>query len=307
MSTEAVNLNQSAQRYGLSRSADTPFKLFWRQFRRNRLAVAAALVMILFYAAAVFAPYLAPCDPNQQILSERLKPPGFVSREDGRVYLLGTDNLGRDILSRIIYGSRISLSIGFVAMGIGLTIGIMAGAVAGYYGGAIDNILMRFTDMIFSFPTLMLIITVAALLKPSIFNIMAVIGVTGWPRIARLVRGEFLSLKTRDFVEAARTLGASDARIIFRHILPNAMAPIIVAATLGVAGSILVEAALSFLGLGVQPPTASWGNMLFEAQDYFRFNWWTALFPGLAIFFTVLSINLVGDGLRDALDPRLKP
>lgn len=268
--------------------------------------MAAAVVMLVFYAVAILAPYLSPRDPNAQILSDRLKPPGYVSQVDGRPYLLGTDNLGRDILSRIIHGSRISLSIGFVAMGIGLTAGILVGAISGYYGGSIDNLLMRFTDMVFSFPTLMLIITVAALLQPSIFNIMAVIGLTGWPRIARLVRGEFLSLRTRDYVEAARALGASDARIIFRHILPNAMAPIVVAATLGVAGSILVEAALSFLGLGVQPPMASWGNMLFEAQDYFRFNWWTALFPGLTIFVTVLSINLVGDGLRDALDPRLK-
>ncbi len=298
-SSQVIQFNQAAQ-------SGTPRRVFWRQFKKNRLAVLAALVMLLFYAVAILAPYLAPRDPNAQILSDRLKPPGYVSQVDGQPYLLGTDNLGRDILSRIIHGSRISLSIGFVAMGIGLTAGILVGVISGYYGGTVDNLLMRFTDMVFSFPALMLIITVAALLKPSIFNIMAVIGLTGWPRIARLVRGEFLTLRTRDYVEAARALGASDARIIFRHILPNAMAPIVVAATLGVAGSILVEAALSFLGLGVQPPMASWGNMLFEAQDYFRFNWWTALFPGLTIFVTVLSINLVGDGLRDALDPRLK-
>ncbi len=276
---------------------------FWAiafaRFRRNRLAMAGAVLMLVLYAVAIFAPQLAPYDPTVINLRNRMEPPS-------RQHPLGTDIYGRDVLSRMIYGSRISLSVGFVSVGISITIGTMVGAIAGYYGGLIDNVLMRMVDMVISIPVLFLIITVVSLISPSIYNIMLVIGLTSWPGVARLVRGQFLSLREQDFTEAARALGAGDNRIIFRHILPNAMGPIIVAATLGVAAAILVESTLSYLGLGVQPPTPSWGNMLYEGQAYIREAWWLSVFPGLAILVTVLSFNMLGDGLRDALDPRLR-
>jgi peptide/nickel transport system permease protein len=223
-----------------------------------------------------------------------------------KVHWLGTDKFGRDILSRIIYGSRISLSIGFVAVGIAITFGTFVGAIAGYYGGRVDNIIMRLVDMILAFPRLFLILTLIALFTPKIWLIIAVLGATGWMGTARLVRGQILSLKEQEFVQAAHALGLSTPRIIFRHILPNAMAPIIVTATLRVGTTILVAAALSFLGLGVQPPTASWGNIINQGRDNLLGAWWIATFPGLAIVLTVVAYNLFGDGLRDALDPRLR-
>jgi peptide/nickel transport system permease protein len=273
--------------------------IFWRRFRRHRLAMVGVVVLLTLYLVAIFAPQVAPYSPRQQNILNRFKPPS-------RQHLFGTDLYGRDIFSRVVHGSRISLSVGFVSMGIAVTIGTTIGAVAGYYGGWIDNVLMRFTEIVISFPVLFLILTVVAIIGPSIFNIMAVIGLTAWPGVARLVRGQFLSLREQDFSEAARALGAPDRRIIFRHILPNALAPIIVAGTLGVATAILVESALSYLGIGVQPPTPSWGNILYEGQSYMRRAWWYTVFPGLFIFMTVLSFNMVGDALRDALDPRLK-
>ncbi len=223
-----------------------------------------------------------------------------------KVHWLGTDKFGRDILSRIIYGSRISLSIGFVAVGIAITFGTFVGAVAGYYGGKVDDVIMRLVDMILAFPRLFLVLTIIALFTPKIWLIIAVLGATGWMGTARLVRGQILSLKEQEFVQAAHALGLGTSRIIFRHILPNTMAPIIVTATLRVGTTILVAAALSFLGLGVQPPTASWGNIINQGRDNLLGAWWIATFPGLAIVLTVVAYNLFGDGLRDALDPRLR-
>jgi peptide/nickel transport system permease protein len=206
----------------------------------------------------------------------------------------------------VIYGARISLKVGFVAVGIAITIGTVVGLLSGYYGGWVDAILMRFVDIMLCFPTFFLILAVIALLEPSIWYIMLIIGVTGWMGVARLVRAEVLSIKERDYITAARSIGASNIRIIFRHILPNAAAPVFVAATLGVAGAILTESALSFLGIGVQPPTPSWGNILTSGKDYLEFAWWLSLFPGVAILVTVLAYNLLGEGIRDALDPRLQ-
>ena len=222
------------------------------------------------------------------------------------VHLMGTDSLGRDVLSRIIYGSQISLKVGFVAVGLATLIGVLLGAVAGYYGGWVDNLLMRLVDLMLCFPTFFLILAVIAVLEPSIWNIMIIIGLTSWMGVARLVRAEFLTLREREFVQAARALGARDGRIIFRHLLPNALAPVMVSATLGVAGAILTESALSFLGLGVQPPTPSWGNILTAGKDNIEIAWWLSVFPGLAILMTVMGYNLLGEGIREAIDPRLK-
>jgi peptide/nickel transport system permease protein len=206
----------------------------------------------------------------------------------------------------MLYGSRISLSVGFVAVGISILIGILVGAMAGYKGGWVDSLLMRFVDIMLSFPSFFLILTVVAILRPNIYNVMIVIGITSWEGTARFVRAEFLSLRERDYVQAARALGVKDRRIIFRHILPNALAPVFVTASLGVASAILIEAGLSFLGFGVQPPAPSWGNILTEGRTYIFDAWWLTVFPGLAILITVLSFNLFGEGLRDALDPRLR-
>ncbi|MGQ9637145.1 MAG: oligopeptide ABC transporter permease [Thermodesulfobacteriota bacterium] len=273
--------------------------VFWRYFRKNRLAVGGLCIILVIFFVAGTAHLIAPYDPGKTDVSLKLKPPSLN-------HYLGTDQLGRDVFSRMLYGARISLSVGFVAVGISILIGIMVGSVAGYYGRWIDSMLMRFVDVMFCFPTFFLILTVVALLGPSIFNIMVVIGLTSWMGTARFVRAEFLSLRERDFVQAARALGVNDKRIIFRHILPNALAPVFVTATLDVATAILVEAGLSFLGFGVQPPAPSWGNILTEGRTYIFDAWWLTVFPGFAILLTVLSFNLVGEGLRDSLDPRLR-
>jgi peptide/nickel transport system permease protein len=272
--------------------------IIWRRFKKNRLAVGGLAVILTIAFVAIAAPVIAPYDPFAIDVYNVLSAPSSK-------HILGTDELGRDILSRIIWGSRVSLAVGFVAVGIAITIGIIIGAIAGYYGGAVDALLMRFVDMMLCFPTLFLILAVIAIVGPSIWLIMVIIGITGWMDVARLVRAEMLTLKERDFVMAARSVGANDLRIIFRHILPNALSPVFVAATLGIAGAILTESGLSFLGLGVQPPDPSWGNILTSGKDNIIVAWWISAFPGLAIFFTVLSYNLVGEGLRDALDPRL--
>lgn len=272
--------------------------VIWRRFKRNKLAVGGAAVVVALAVVALAAPLIAPYDPTDIDIANVLSPPSAR-------HPFGTDDLGRDVLSRMIYGSRISLSVGFVAVGIALTIGLTMGSVAGYYGGKIDPTLMRFVDVMLTFPTFFLMLAVIAILEPGIWTIMVVIGLTSWMGVARLVRAEFLTLKQRDFVLAAKASGAGNLRIIFRHILPNALSPVFVAATLGVAGAILVEAALSFLGLGVQPPRPSWGNILSTGKDYIEVAWWLSLYPGLAILVTVLGYNLLGEGLRDALDPRL--
>lgn len=272
---------------------------FWQRFRKNRLAVAGLIVVLLLFAVSFLAPWIAPYDAGAIDLTHILQAPSAK-------HLLGTDPLGRDVLSRMIWGAGISLKVGFVATGIAIVIGTLLGAAAGYYGRWVDALIMRFVDIMLCFPTFFLILAVIAFLEPSIWNIMIIIGATGWMGITRLVRADFISLKERDFVQAARAIGASDARIIFRHLLPNAMASILVAATLGVAGAILTESALSFLGIGVQPPTPSWGNMLTAGKDNIDIAWWLSLYPGLAILVTVLGYNLLGEGIRDALDPRLK-
>lgn len=269
-----------------------------KRFSKNRLAVIGAVTVLLLITVSLFAPFVAPYDPTAINVHDVLSPPS-------KTHLLGTDELGRDVFSRIIWGSRVSLKVGFVAVGIAIIIGIFIGAIAGFYGGKIDAILMRFVDIMLAFPTFFLILAVIAILEPSIFTIMVVIGITSWMDVARLVRAEFLTLKERDFVGAARAVGVTDARLIFRHILPNALSPVFVAATFGVAGAILIESGLSFLGLGVQPPDPSWGNILTAGKDNIEVAWWLSLYPGLAILITVLSYNLVGEGLRDALDPRL--
>ncbi len=274
-------------------------RIIWRRFKRNKLAVGGGILVLLLFIIAFLAPLLSPYDPGEINVKNILLSPS-------KAHLLGTDELGRDILSRMIWASRISLKVGFVAMGIAILIGIILGALAGYYGGRIDNLIMRFVDIMLCFPTFFLILAVIAILEPSITNIMVVIGITSWPGIARLLRAEFLSLKEREFVAAARALGASDRRIIFRHILPNALAPVVVAATLGVAGAILTESALSFLGIGVQPPIPSWGNILTSGKAYIDLAWWLSLFPGIAILVTVLGYTLLGEGLKDALNPRLE-
>ncbi len=272
---------------------------FWRRLRRNRMALAGLILILGLFAVALLAPWLAPYDPNFIDLKQVLMPPS-------PAHLLGTDTLGRDVLSRIIFGARISLLVGFVAVGIATLIGVIVGALAGYYGGVVDAVLMRLVDLMLCIPTLFLILAVIATLGPSIWNIMVVIGVTGWMGVARLVRAEFLSLREREFVMAARALGASDARLIWRHLLPNALTPVMVSATLGVAGAILTESALSFLGLGVQPPTSSWGNILTMGKDNIEIAWWLSVFPGIAILVTVMSYNLLGEGIREAIDPRLR-
>lgn len=274
------------------------YQVFWTRFRSNRFAVAGGIVVILLFMVSLSAPLIAPYGPHDLDLYHVLMPPSAT-------HWLGTDDLGRDVLSRLIYGTRISLKVGFVAVGIAMVIGTFVGLVSGYYSGLLDNILMRFVDIMLCFPTFFLILAVIAFLEQSIWYIMIIIGLTGWMGVARLVRAEVLSIRERDYIMAARALGAGDGRIIFRHILPNAVSPVLVSATLGVAGAILTESALSFLGIGVPPPTPSWGNILTAGKEYIEFAWWLTLYPGLAITVTVLAYYLVGEGIRDALDPRI--
>lgn len=315
------------------------WRLTWRRFRRSRLATAALLYVLAMAAIALLAPLVAnrkplvqqtpqglrfpafadyvigdpdmetpvagtwdvsapvPYSPNTVDLVQRLQPPG-------RGHLLGTDDLGRDILARMIHGARVSLTVGFIATTIALVIGSILGALAGYYGGAADWIVSRLIEIVLCFPFLFLVLGIVALFKPSIYTIMIALGLTSWTSGARYVRGEFLRIRDLEFAQAARASGARDARIIFRHLLPNALAPVLVSASFGVAVAILTESALSFLGLGVPLPTASWGSMLSQAHEHIGYAWWLILFPGLAIFTTVASFNLIGERFREALDPR---
>jgi peptide/nickel transport system permease protein len=272
---------------------------------RRRTALFGLAVVVLVGFAALFAPWLSPFDPLEQAITQRLRAPGWQD-PGGRVHLLGTDHLGRDILARVTHGSRIALFVGFAAVAISGVLGMTIGLASGYFGGRVDDVFMRLADIQLAFPFILLAIAVIGVLGPSLRNIIIVIGVSSWVVYARVVRGEVLSLREREFVQAAVALGSGDSRILIRHILPNAFTPWLVVATLDMARVIVVESALSFLGLGVQPPTPTWGGMLADGRVYLSTAWWLATFPGVAILVTVLGINLFGDGLRDTLDPRLK-
>jgi peptide/nickel transport system permease protein len=282
------------------KSAPSIWLLAWRRFCRHKAGLVALVVLVLEVFIALAAPVLIPrglaIDPN---------PLNILKSPSGE-HWLGTDEVGRDIFARLIYASRISLSIGFLAVAVAIVVGTLIGALAGYFGGGFDNVLMRVTDAVLSIPALFFLIVLSVTLGPSVRTMIIVIGLLSWMELARIIRANVLSLKRREFVEAARTMGGRSARIIGRHILPNTLAPIVVAATLGVGNALLTEASVSYLGLGVQPPEPSWGNMLYNAQSYFFNAPWITLYPGLMILITVLCINFVGDGLRDALDPRMK-
>lgn len=304
MATTAASLDLSASQIR-HRSLGS---IVWNQYRRHTMAVAATFVLTLLVAGAILVSVLTPYDRDKSNFRTRYESPSLL-------HPMGTDDLGRDLLTRILYGSRVSLTVGLLATVVGIVLGSTVGALAGFYGGILDNILMRTADLFLSLPRLFVLIIMTLILRSlnapllqtagGAGGIIIILGITAWMGVARLVRGQFLSLKQKEFAEAARTLGVRNTRIIFRHILPNAATPVIVAATLRVAGAIIAESGLSFLGFGVQPPTPTWGNMLTNAQDeMLRGHWWMAFFPGLMILLTVLSINYIGDGLRDALDPR---
>ena len=263
---------------------------------KNPLSLIGLVIILTILCLAIFAPIISSIDPNEINVHLILLGPSLE-------HFMGTDGLGRDVFARMLYGARISLLVGFVSVGISTIIGIIFGAIAGYYRGIIDTIIMRFVDVMLSIPSFFLILAVIAFLTPSIWNIMIVIGITSWMGVARLVRAEFLSLRSIDFVLAAESSGATNFHIIIKHMLPNSLGPIIVSFVLGVASAVLVESGLSFLGLGVQAPTPSWGNILTDGKEYIQFAWWLSLFPGLAILLTVLGYNLLGEGLRDSFDP----
>jgi peptide/nickel transport system permease protein/oligopeptide transport system permease protein len=271
----------------------------WRALKRRRLAMAGGAVILLLVLLGIAGPWIAPYDPLDQDLSKSLQSPSWA-------HWFGTDSFGRDILSRVLYGARISLLVGIVSQGIAFSLGVAMGLVSGYYGGKIDALIMRLADVTLAFPTLLLLIAITAAFQPSLAVVFVAIGVVGWAGLARLVRSQTLVVRELDFVQAARALGMNDFRLLARHVLPNTLAPAIIAVTLGMAGAILLEAALSFIGLGAQPPTPSWGSMISDGRDFLRTAPWISVFPGLAIGLVVLGFNLFGDGLRDAMDPRLR-
>lgn len=273
----------------------------WRMLKKNKMALLGLGILVILVLLALFADVIADYDTVviKQNLANRLKGP---SAE----HWLGTDEFGRDIFARLIHGARVSLKVGIIAVGISIVLGGILGALAGFYGGRIDNIIMRIMDVFLAVPSILLAIAIVSALGPSIINLMVAISISSVPRYARIVRASVLSIRDQEFVEAARAIGANNARIIFRHIIPNSLAPVIVQGTLGVASAILSTAGLSFIGLGIQPPAPEWGSMLSGGRQYLRYAWWVTTFPGVAIMITILSLNLLGDGLRDALDPRLK-
>lgn len=312
----------------------------WREFSGNRFAMGGLLIVILLFAVALLAPLLAGNRPyiyvgdtgvtfplfadypelrdkdlrKDEFRGFKIFPPVPFSYSEydldaivlppGGKHLLGTDEQGRDLASRLIYGARVSILVGFIAVFIYVLIGVVVGAVAGYYGGRVDMVISRFIEIMLCFPTFFLILTILALVGPSLVNVMVVIGLTGWTGIARIVRGEFFKIREMDYVTSSRALGAKDGWIILRHMLPNALAPVLVSATFGVASTILIESSLSFLGFGVQPPTPSWGDILSQSRDFIDFAWWLTLIPGFAIFITITAYNLVGEGFQEAIDPR---
>ncbi len=301
MIAESRKLDHRAASEARARSdeAISQKQLFWRQFRRHKLALASAAVLLALAAVVLLAPWIAPYPFDAIDTTQFRKPPSLA-------HIMGTDDIGRDLFTRLLYGGQISLAIGIFSALVGTGVGTLMGSLAGYYGKALDNFIMRVTDVAFSIPSLPLLIILSAYAKSAIPVMILVIGLLSWMSTARIVRATVLSIRERDFTLAARAVGAQDARIIARHILPNALAPIIVGATLGVGGAIIAESSLSFLGLGVQVPTPSWGNMLQDSQSTMASRPWLTIFPGMAILITVLGINFLGDGLRDALDPTIR-
>ncbi|MGL5279884.1 MAG: nickel transporter permease [Cetobacterium sp.] len=273
----------------------------WKNLKRNKMALFGLVILVIIVLLAIFADQIANYDQVviKQNLRMRLKPPSSQ-------HWLGTDEFGRDIFARLVHGARVSLKVGLIAVGIAIVIGGFLGAIAGYYGGKLDNIIMRVMDIFLAVPSILLAIAIVSALGPNLLNLMIAVSISSIPRYARIVRASVLSIRDQEFIEAARAIGASDARIIFRHIIPNSLAPVIVQGTLGVANAILSTAGLSFIGLGIQPPAPEWGSMLSGGRQYLRYAWWVTTFPGVSIMITILSLNLLGDGLRDALDPRLK-
>ncbi len=298
-----LELPSSAYEGAGSRPAQSYWNESWERLRDNRIGVAAGVLILILAAIALAAPlftqFLTHYEPYRLDLLSTFQSPG-------RPHLLGTDELGRDTLTRLIYGGRVTLGVAFLTVALSLSLGTTVGLLAGYYGRWIDDILMRIVDMVLSIPAIFLFILMSILFRPNAITLAAIIASVGWGGVARLVRGEVLSVKQRDFIMATRSIGARDARLIVRHLLPNVLPVLIVAASLGVGQIILIEAALDFLGLGIQPPTASWGNMLTNAESYFFHSVWLVIFPGVTIFITVLASNIFGNAVRDAFDPRLK-
>lgn len=299
MAVESVSVPKASTTTADSPKSQSMLGIAWRQLRRNYVAMGALAIILGLFVVAIFAPFIAPYDPLKQNFRVALQPPSLA-------HPFGTDDVGRDILSRVIYGTRISLRVGLVSVAISGIFGVLLGLVAGYYGKWIDNTIMRIIDVLLAFPSLLLALAIIAILGPGLFNVMIAVGIGSIPVYTRMARASTLSVRERDYVLAARTLGLSDARIIRGYIFPNIIPPIIVLATLGVATAILTAAALSFIGLGAQPPTPEWGAMLTQGRQYLQKAWWFTAFPGLAIMITVLAMNVFGDALRDALDPRLR-
>lgn len=279
--------------------SQSQFARIFKQWRRNRRAVVGGVILVIILGMMLFAPYVTSYDPTKQNMRERLQAPS-------RTHVLGTDQFGRDIYSRVVYGARLSLKVGFSSIAVSLVVGSALGLLAGYYGGALDNLIMRFIDILLALPGFLLALSIVAALGPGLDNVIMAIGVSYIPSFARMMRSSVIATRELDYVDAAEALGASDWRIIMSHILPNSVSPIIVLTTLSLAGAILSAAGLSFLGMGAQPPTPEWGSMIATARPFIRVSHWSVTVPGLAIFITVMCLNLVGDGLRDALDPRLK-